>query len=77
MHELAACTDEINQQVTGDSKVLSIVTGMEGGKRSYLIKPGPPLGKSYAREIAASHGICFEQITAIVDARRAEGHRVG
>ena len=72
MHELAACADEINQQVAGDSKVLSIVTGMEGGKRSYRIEPGPPLGKSYAREIAVSHGICFEQIAAIVDSRKGK-----
>ncbi len=69
MHELAAYADEINDQIAGDSKVLSIVTGIDGGKRSFRIEPGPPLGKSYARDIAVAHGICFDQITALVEAR--------
>ena len=74
LHELAEGVDLINAEVTGDSRVVSLVAGvaLTGDKvdvidnvvpRTYKIKPGPPRGLSYAKGIAAQHGISFEQLT--------------
>lgn len=63
MHDLARQADTINNEVKGNSKVVSLVTGVEDGKRSYKIYKGEPLGKSYARDIAEKYGMSFEQIT--------------
>ena len=41
----------------------------DGLRRSYKIAPGPPLGRSYAREIAAQHGISYDQLTALLRQR--------
>lgn len=63
MHDLARQADTINNEIKGNSKVVSLVTGVEDGKRSYKIYRGEPLGKSYARDIAEKYGMSFEQIT--------------
>jgi DNA mismatch repair protein MutS len=67
MHELAAHADEINSDVEGDSKVISLVTGMVDGKRSYKVYQGEPLGKSYAFDIAKKYGISYNQIIETID----------
>jgi DNA mismatch repair ATPase MutS len=69
MHELATYADTINSEVQGESKVISLVTGLINGKRSYKIEPGAPLGKSYAMDIAMKYGMSFEQIVEMIDER--------
>jgi DNA mismatch repair ATPase MutS len=77
LHELAADAEAINAETPGDSAVVSLVSVVteadSGGevRRTYRIVPGPPMGRSYAREIAARYGISFEQLTAALRARRA------
>ena len=41
-------------------------TDGDGSRRSYKIVLGPPLGRSYAREIAAQYGISYDQLTALL-----------
>jgi hypothetical protein len=41
----------------------------EVARRTYRILPGPPMGRSYAREIARRYGISFEQLKASLSAR--------
>ena len=70
LHELAAACEVLNRETPGDSKIVSIVsmvTMEENGdgtiaRRTYKIIPSPPMGVSYAREIAARYGISFEQL---------------
>lgn len=73
LHELAADVDAFNANTTGDSRVVSLVasrsTAEDSGQRSYTIVPGKPLGRSYAREIAAQYGISYEQLTTMLEQR--------
>lgn len=77
LHELADDVDAINAETEGDSKVISMVSMVqidgngddEHARRTYKIVPGPPMGRSYAREIAVRYGISFEQLTASLQAR--------
>lgn len=77
LHELAAGADEINADTEGDSRVVSLVSmvtiekGQEGetARRTYRIVPSPPMGRSYAREIALRYGISFDQLKASLQAR--------
>jgi DNA mismatch repair protein MutS len=70
LHELAAQAEEINQTEPGESKVTSLVSSPveeepgQGGdiRRSYRIEARPPMGRSYAREIAARFGIGYSQL---------------
>lgn len=61
------------------SRAFSLVAGVaEPGAdgatpRTFKIQPGPPLGTSYAREIAVQHGISFEQIAAALRQRGLGG----
>jgi DNA mismatch repair ATPase MutS len=75
LHELASDLDAFNDSAPGDSRVVSLVAGvnMESGETddlngkvhaNYVIKPGPPRGLSYARGIAFRYGISFEQLQA-------------
>jgi hypothetical protein len=76
LHDLAADCANINAETPGDSTVASLVSVMvsegdgEALKRSYKIVPSPPMGRSYAREIAAQYGISYEQLTAALQARK-------
>ena len=75
LHELAADIDRLNCHSVGDSKIVSLVasridTGEDSTKRSYKIAPGQPMGRSYAREIAAKYGISYEQLTALLQQRK-------
>jgi len=74
LHDLAAAADELNATTTGDSQVISLVaspiaTGGDGGHRSYIVQPGPPLGRSYAQEIATRYGVSLEQLTDLLQRR--------
>jgi DNA mismatch repair protein MutS len=81
LHELAAGVDELNASEPGDSRVASLVaspiTPDEGAaedpggevRRSFKIAAGPPLGRSYAREIAMRYGVSYEQLRALLRER--------
>ncbi len=65
LHELAAEIDNINARSlsSGGVAIDTLVAGMEGeGKRSFKIKRAKPDGKSYARDIAESYGLTYENI---------------
>jgi hypothetical protein len=73
LHGLAEEAEAINAHTPGDSAVASLVAWTEqagdsdeGGKRTYRIVPAPPLGMSYARDIARRYGISFEQLEEVV-----------
>ena len=75
LHELAADLDALNASTPGDSLIISLVASRrdpseESPHRSYKIAPGPPLGRSYAREIAAQYGISYDQLTALLQQRQ-------
>ena len=74
LHELAADVAVLNAQTPGDSQVMSLVAsrleaGADGAQRSYQIAPGQPMGRSYAREIAAKYGIGYEQLMSRLQQR--------
>lgn len=69
MHELARSVTDINETVLGDSKVESMVTGVENGKRSFKIFIAPPQGVSYAKDIALKYGVTFDCIKDEIDKR--------
>jgi DNA mismatch repair ATPase MutS len=74
LHDLAADVAELNATTVGDSRIISLVAsrnedGMDGTRRSFKVVPGQPLGRSYAREIAAHYGISYEQLTALLQQR--------
>ncbi len=78
LHELASKVDELNGSVPGDSKIISIVSspvdvsmqanGLEM-RRRYKLERRPPLGQSYAREIAARYGISYQQLEDVLSKR--------
>ena len=74
LHELAAAVPQLNAETDGDSRLVSLVAsrlqdGKDGGQRSYKILPGPPMGRSYAREIASKYGISYEQLATLPQER--------
>jgi hypothetical protein len=78
LHELAASVDELNAKAKSDSQVISLVASLvEEGQpdspdevqRSYKIIPNPPIGYSYAQEIAQRHGISYDQLTEMLKER--------
>jgi len=82
LHDLAANLEAINAEVPGDSPVVSFVARAEplpegeyGEVRpTFRITPGPPLGTSYARQIASRYGISYERLAATLS-RRGHGHQ--
>jgi DNA mismatch repair ATPase MutS len=70
LHELASLVDEINRTTPGESNVTSLVSSPvdeePGGngdiRRNYRIEARPPMGRSYAREIAVRYGIGYSQL---------------
>lgn len=77
LHELGDVA-VVNEDTAGDSLAASLVAGSEtvaavGGepsvRRTYEIKPGPPQGLSYARDIARKYGIELHQILATLKER--------
>jgi DNA mismatch repair protein MutS len=83
LHELASRAGELNDSVHGDSTILSVVsspvdTGMRANGEvvhTYRLEVRPPLGQSYAREIAARYGISYEQLEKILEGRGILGGR--
>lgn len=78
LHELANRAEELNASVAGGSKIISVVAspidtaaqpGTDGVRRSYKLEIRPPLGQSYAREIAARYGISYEQLVSALAER--------
>ncbi len=65
LHELAAEIDNINKRslASGGVAIDTLVAGIKGeGKRSFKIMRAKPDGKSYARDIAESYGLTYENI---------------
>jgi DNA mismatch repair protein MutS len=75
LHELGARVDRINEEVPGDSLVVSLAAGVEDGdgpaRRTFRITRGPPVGLSYARDIADRYEISFERLRARIEDRRS------
>ncbi len=67
MHELARNLDEVNGSVDGDSRIESMVTGVDRGQRSFKVFIEPPQGMSYAKDIAEKYGVTFDKIKAEID----------
>jgi DNA mismatch repair ATPase MutS len=75
LHELAADIARLNRDTQGDSEIVSLVasridSGEDSLQRSYKITPGLPMGRSYAREIAAKYGISYDQLTSLLQQRQ-------
>ena len=80
LHELGERVDAINREVAGASRLVSMVAGIESSdagngsnaevRRTYRIRPGPPVGLSYARDIARRYGISFDDIRAQLAAKQ-------
>lgn len=70
MHDLARNLDDVNSEVSGESKVESMVTGVENGQRSFKIFIAPPQGVSYAKDIAEKYGVTFDKIKKGIDEKR-------
>jgi hypothetical protein len=81
LHELADRAEEINAGTCGDGTVGSLVaevddTGSEADgshRRTFRIRPSPPLGVSYASEIAEQHGISYPQLVELLRTRGVIG----
>ncbi len=69
MHDLARNLEEINEGIKGESKIESMVTGVENGKRSFKVFISPPQGVSYAKDIAEKYGVTFENIKKGIDSK--------
>lgn len=69
LHELY---HEVKEQNVSESKIISLVTHMEGNQSTYIIEEREPLGKSYAFEIATKYGVTFEQLVSTVHGNEGE-----
>lgn len=76
LHELAVDCHSINDAVSGDSRVGSLISEVEedesGVRRTYRVLAAPPRGQSYAREVARQYGISFEQLRTLVEKRSSQ-----
>lgn len=72
MHELASDTSQFND-MEGDLKVASLITGIHEGTRSYKVFLAPPEGVSYARDIAEKYGVTFGQLKQTIDDQDKHG----
>ena len=80
LHELGERVETINREVDGASRLVSMVAGIESRaagngsngevRRTYRIRPGPPVGLSYARDVARRYGISFDDIRARIAGRQ-------
>jgi len=78
LHDLAANVAEINTDTPGDSKVVSLVavaqtdnqSTTDGIKRTYKFIVSPPMGHSYAQELAVHYGISYDKIVETLVARQ-------
>ncbi|RKM61223.1 DNA mismatch repair protein [Butyrivibrio sp. CB08] len=61
MHKLAMDIGEINEGAD-KAKAASLIVVSEEGKRSYEVKVAPPVGLSYAGDIAEKYGVTYGQL---------------
>ena len=45
------------------AKAASLIVVSEEGRRSYEVKVAPPVGMSYAEDIARKYGVTYKQLT--------------
>ena len=65
MHKLGFDVNEMNEgRGAGDGKAYSLVVHNEGAKRPYKIEIAPPVGKSYASDIARKYGVTYDMLIA-------------
>ncbi|NPV06759.1 MAG: hypothetical protein HPY83_02200 [Anaerolineae bacterium] len=78
LHSLAAQLDQINDTAPHEPPTVSLVAGLlppeertsaDDMGRTYKVAPGPPLGRSYAAEVARRYGIGLEQLTRCLKER--------
>jgi DNA mismatch repair protein MutS len=78
LHELANNVDELNVSAAGDSKIISVVSSpidpaveatQSDMQHLYKLEMRPPLGQSYAREVAARYGISYQQLEDVLSKR--------
>lgn len=62
MHKLAYEIDSINE-VNGEGKAASLIVKAEEGNRTYKVEVAPPVGLSFAKDIALKYGVTYEQLT--------------
>jgi DNA mismatch repair protein MutS len=77
-HDLALEVEAINAEPDGTSRLVSLVSLVDAPVtaesevvRTFRIVPHPPIGRSYAAEIAYKYGISFEQLREQLKARGA------
>lgn len=63
MHKLALDIAEINDEEV-PAKAASLVVKAKEGKRLYEVEVAPPVGLSYAKDIAEKYGVTFEMLSA-------------
>lgn len=68
IHELASDVDELNSLV-GDGKAVSLVMGIDGGKRLYKAEIRKPDNNSFAKDIAIKYGVTYEQMMKSIEDR--------
>lgn len=78
LHDLALAIPELNRQGPADTAILSLAAQTGNGtgdiQGTFRIIPGPPAGHSHAAGIARQHGLTFEQLRDLLDARATEDH---
>ncbi len=74
LHELASAVARLNRETPGASIISSLVAGVEPGpdaahRRTYRVTPGPPIGKSYAKDVARRFGLEFDELVRRLGSR--------
>ena len=64
MHKLAFDIEDMNEEQTS-WKAFSLVIHNEGAQRSYKVEIAPPVGKSYASDIAKKYGVTYEMLVTV------------
>lgn len=77
MHELAAGLDEMNAALDAPDQAVSLITGMEEGRRSYKVTIAPPQGLSFAQDIAQKYGVTFEQLKKRIEEKQTAAMPAG
>lgn len=66
MHKLAFDIEDMNEEQTS-GKAFSLVIHNEWAQWSYKVEIAPPVGKSYASDIAKKYGVTYEMLVDGVD----------
>lgn len=83
LHELATHSYENGFDLQVDDGVVSLVSSPVDGEhsstkdihRSFKIEKRPPLGRSYAKELAHRYGISYDQLESVLFARGVMGRK--